>query len=144
MFFTVAQIGQTKSFYDNLRLSQVFSHFSLKGRVRWGVFSCSMQLHHLVSLNSTHWTFNCAMCLFSLNKLFKFYRKLSWQQICIFIFYVKHSGFACCYPPSLKRPLLWTWIIHRCSSRQAASTWHTHRGWTCVYMIKTNNITGLT
>ena len=44
MFFTVAQIGQTKSFYDNLRLSQVFSHFFKgEGEVR------GIQLQHATS-----------------------------------------------------------------------------------------------
>ena len=59
MFLVVAQTGQTKhtlSFYDNWRLPQVLFHV-WKGRVRWGVFSCNMQLHHFMSLNSTHCNF---------------------------------------------------------------------------------------
>ena len=47
MFFSAAQTGQTKpllSFYS-WRQPQVLFHV-WKGRVRWGVFSCNMQLHH--------------------------------------------------------------------------------------------------
>ena len=50
VFFTVAQTGQSKhllSFYDSWRPPQVLFHV-WKGRVRWGSFSCNMQLHHLI------------------------------------------------------------------------------------------------
>ena len=44
----LAQTGQTKhlwSVYYNWRLPQVLCHV-WKGRIRWGVFSCSMELQH--------------------------------------------------------------------------------------------------
>ena len=59
MFLVVAQTGQTKhplSFYENWRFPQVLFHV-WKGRMRWGVFSCNMQLQHFMSLNSTHCNF---------------------------------------------------------------------------------------
>ena len=54
------------------KLNTFFFHV-WKRRMRWGVFSCNMQLHHQVSLNSTHWTFKQACTLVSFegkNQLF--------------------------------------------------------------------------